>query len=174
LTRRLGRSVAFLSFFICYRGIAQDIVSPAPKSLRATHLLGLQGFKDNTNGTLTIQSHALRFQPHDGNATDIKVSSMQEVALGVQDREVGGLPLAIGQAATPYGGGRLIALFAHKKYDIVTVKYRDADEGVHGVIFQLNKGEAQILKRELEVSGAQVTEAGNHRKRQKRDNHETK
>jgi len=50
-------------------------------------------------------------------------------------------------AATPYGGGRVIALLAHKKYEIVTVKYRDSDGGFHGAIFQLNKGEAQVLKR---------------------------
>ena len=78
-------------------------------------------------------------------------------------------------AATPYGGGRVIALLAHKKYEIVTVKYRDSDGGFHGAIFQLNKGEAQVLKRELEVGGAQVTEVGNQPKRQKKeDSHEGK
>jgi hypothetical protein len=68
------------------------------------------------------------------------------------------MPLAIGRAATPYGGGRVIALFAHKKYEIVTVKYRDSDGGFHGAIFQLNKGEAQVLKSELQAGGAQVIE----------------
>jgi hypothetical protein len=126
---RLGRLLACLSLLVCYHGIAQDNVAPAPKSLRVTHIQGLQGLKDNTNGTLTIQAHTLRFQPHDGNAAEIKVSSIKEVALGVQDKEVGGMPLAIRRAATPYGGGRVIALFAHKKYEIVTVKYRDSDGG---------------------------------------------
>src|SRR5260221_4065395 len=90
---RLGRLLACLSLLVCYPGIAQDNVAPSPKSLRVTHILGLQGFKDNTNGTLTIQAHTLRFQPHGGNAAEIKVSSIQEVALGVQDKEVGGMPL---------------------------------------------------------------------------------
>ena len=155
---RLGRLLACLSLLVCYHGIAQDNVAPAPKSLRVTHILGLQGLKDNTNGTLTIQAHTLRFQPHDGNAAEIKVSSIQEVALGVQDKEVGGTPMAIGRAAVPYGGGSVIALFAHKKYEIVTVKYRDSDGGFHGAIFQLNKGEAQVLKSELQAGGAQVIE----------------
>jgi hypothetical protein len=87
----------------------------------------------------------------------------------VQDKEVGGTPLAIGRAAVPFGGGRVIALFAHKKYDVVTVKYRDSDGGFHGAIFQVNKGEAQGLKSELEAGGAQVTEAGNQPKRQKQE-----
>jgi hypothetical protein len=171
---RLGRLLAGLSLFICYRGSAQDNVAPASHALRVTHLLGLQGLKDNTNGTLTIQADTLRFQPHDGTTADIKISSMRGVALGVQDQEVGGMPLAIGRAAAPYGGGRLIALFAHKKYDIVTVEYRDADGSFHGAIFQLNKGEAQALKKELEAGGAHVTEAGDHRKRQKKDSHDNK
>jgi hypothetical protein len=155
---RPGRLLACLSLLVCYPGIAQDNVATAPKSLRVTHILGLQGLKDNTNGTLTIQADTLRFQPHDGNAAEIKVGSIQEVALGVQDKEVGGTGLAIGRTATPYGGGRVIALFAHKKYDIVTVKYRDSDGGFHGAIFQLNKGEAQMLKSELQAGGAQVIE----------------
>jgi hypothetical protein len=170
---RVGRLVACLSLLVCYRGIAQDNVAPAP--LRVTHILGLQGLKDNTNGTLTIQAHTLRFQPQDGSAADINISSIQEVALGVQDKEVGGTPLEIGRAAAPFGGGRVLALFAHKKYDIVTVEYRDSDGGFHGVIFQLNKGEAQVLKSKLEAGGAQVTEVENQAKGQNNEeNHESK
>ena len=157
---RRGRVLACLSLLVCSHGIAQDNVAPTAKSVRATHILGLQGLKENTNGILTIQVPTLRFQPHDGNAAEIKVSSIQEVALGVQDKETGGTPMAIGRAAAPYGGGRVIALFAHKKYDIVTVKYRDSDGGFHGAIFQLNKGEAQVLMSELQAGGAQVTEGG--------------
>jgi hypothetical protein len=173
---RLGRLLACLSLLVCYHGIAQDNVAPAPKSLRVTHILGLQGLKDNTNGTLTIQAPTLRFQPHDGNAAEIKVSSIQEVALGVQDKEVGGMPLAIGRAATPYGGGRVIALFAHKKYEIVTVKYRDSDGGCHGAIFQLNKGQGQVLKSQLQAGGAQVIEVETNRpeRQNQEDSHESK
>jgi len=155
---RLGRLLAFLSLLVCYHGIAQDNVAPAPKPLRVTHILGLQGLKENADGTLTIQAHILRFQPHEGNAAEIQVSSIQDVALGVQDKEVGGMPAAIGRAATPFGGGRVIALFAHKKYEIVTLKYRDSDGGFHGAIFQLIKGQAQLLKSELQAGGAQVIE----------------
>src|SRR5258708_12824586 len=119
---RLGRLRACLSLLVCYPGIAQDNVAPAPKSLRVTHILGLQGFKDNTNGTLTIQAHTLRFQPHGGNAAEIKVSSIQEVALGVQDKEVGGTPMAIARAPVPSGAGSVIPLFPHKKYNFFTLQ----------------------------------------------------
>ena len=155
---RRGRLLACLSLLVCYHGIAEDNVALAPKSLRVTHILGFQDLKENTNGTLTIQANTLRFQPQDGNAAEIKVSSIQEATLGVQDKQVGGTPLAIGRAAVPFGGGRVIGLFAHKKYEIVTVKYRDSDGGFHGAIFQLNKGEAQVLKSELQAGGARVIE----------------
>jgi len=172
---RVGRLLACLSLLVCYHGIAQDNVAPAPRSLRVNHILGLPGLKDNTNGALTIEAHTLRFQPHDGNAAEIQVSSIREVALGVQDKEIGGTPMAVGQAAAPFGGGRVVALFSHKKYGIVTVKYRDSDGGFHGAIFQLNKGEAQVLKTGLEAGGAPVTEVGNQPKRQnKEDSHESK
>ena len=64
--------------------------------------------------------------------------------------------MALGRAAVPYGGGRVIGLFAHKKYAIVTLEYRDANGGLHGAIFQLNNGQAQNLKDKLEAAGARV------------------
>lgn len=172
---RLGRLLAWLSFLVCCHAIAQDNVAPAPKSLRVTHILGLQGLKENTNGLLRIQAHTLRFQPHDGTAAEIQVSSIQFVALGVQDKEVGGIPLAIGQAATPFGGGRVIALFSHKKYEIVTVTYRDSHDGFHGAIFQLTKGQGQVLMSELQAGGAQVIEVEKPAERpNKKDSHDSK
>ena len=39
---------------------------------------------------------------------------------------MGGLPLTLGEAAAPYGGGRVVSLFAHKKYDTLTLEYVDA------------------------------------------------
>src|SRR5215472_17530181 len=107
---RLNTMIACLSLLVCYRGIAQDSTAQEPKSLRVTHIFGLQGLKDNIQRTVTIKADTLRFQPNEGSAAEIKVSSIQDVAIGVQDKEVGGAPLAIGRAATPFGGGRAIAL----------------------------------------------------------------
>ena len=46
--------------------------------------------------------------------------------------------MKIGKAAAPYGGGRVVSLFAHKKYDTLTLEYVDVDGGVHGAIFQVS------------------------------------
>ena len=36
--------------------------------------------------------------------------------------------MKIGKAAAPYGGGRVVSLFAHKKYDTLTLEYVDVME----------------------------------------------
>jgi hypothetical protein len=61
--------------------------------------------------------------------------------------------MTLGKAAAPYGGGRVVSLFAHKKYETLTLEYVDSDGGVHGVIFQLSKGQGEMLKDELVARG---------------------
>lgn len=70
---------------------------------------------------------------------------------------MGGLPLTIGEAAAPYGGGRVVSLFAHKKYDTLTLEYVDADGGIHGAIFQLTKGHGELLENDLIAHGATIS-----------------
>ncbi len=128
----------------------------APGSLRVTHVMGFESVSNNANGELSIQEHLLRFQKTDGSVAQVKVESIQDLSLGVQDKQMGGTAMAVGRAATPYGGGRLISLFSHKKYDTLTVEYLDPDGGFHGSIFQLNKGDGQVLKDQLVAAGAHV------------------
>lgn len=70
---------------------------------------------------------------------------------------MGGLPLTLSKAAAPYGGGRVVSLFSHKKYDILTLEYVDSDGGIHGAIFQLDKGQGGIVKQELTAPGETVS-----------------
>jgi hypothetical protein len=67
--------------------------------------------------------------------------------------QVGGLPMKIGKAAAPYGGGRVVSLFAHKEYDILTLEYVDGDGGIHGAIFQVPKGQGELVRNELVARG---------------------
>ena len=131
--------------------------------IRATHVLGLEGVANNAGGTLSIQKDALQFQKSPGLTTQISVGSISNVSLGEQDKQVGGTPMALGRAATPFGGGRVIGLFSHKKYDTLTVEYLDTNGGLHGAIFQLDKGKAQVIRDALVAGGAHFTRAGSHR-----------
>jgi hypothetical protein len=161
-SQRLHCTTAFLILLIGSSATAfAEGGAPAANSqvsIRATHLLGFEGAKDNSTGTLTIAGDALQFQNTGKPATQVKIESIQDVSLGDQSKQVGGLPMTLGKAAVPFGGGRAVSLFAHKKYDTVTLEYQDAQGGFHGAIFELNKGQGEALKDELAAAkGARVT-----------------
>jgi len=146
-----------LWFWFGLGALAQSTASPvnanASFSTRATHLLGLENTKHNSDGTLSIHDHTLQFQ-RDGKAgAEVEITSVRNVFLNEEDKQVGGVPMTLGKAAAPYGGGRVVSLFAHKNYDILTLEYMDVDGGVHGVIFQLTKGKGDLVRNELVARG---------------------
>jgi len=124
-----------------------------PFSIRATHLLGFPNTKSNCNGILSIKENTLQFQQGVKPSAELKIPSIQGIFLGGESKQVGGVPLKLGKAAAPFGSGRVISLFAHKKYDTLTVEYVDSDGGVHGAIFQLSKGEGELVRNELLTRG---------------------
>jgi hypothetical protein len=140
---------------------AQKMTQPgdtiAPFSTRATHLLGFANAKNNSTGTLSIQDDSLQFQQNGKPGTKVKIASLRDVFLGAESKQVGGLPMTLGNTAAPFGGGRVVSLFAHKKYDTLTLEYADVDGGIHGAIFQLKKGQAEIVKNELMARGVAIT-----------------
>jgi hypothetical protein len=132
----------------------------APVSTSGVHaraILGLEGISNNATGELSIQDDALVFKPAEGPIARIPIGSIQGVFLSQEDKEVGGTPMALGRAATPFGGGRAIGLFAHKKYDFLTLDYLDFNGGFHGAICQLNKSQGQRFGSELETKGVHVS-----------------
>ena len=135
-----------------------NVKSPS-STLHATHILGFESISKNANGDLSIQDQTLRFQTGEGSSAGVELKSIQDVFLGEEDKETGGTPMTVTRVAAPFGGGRVIGLFAHKKYDTVTLEYLDSDGGLHGAIFQLNKGLGQVLKTELEGRGVHVARA---------------
>ena len=140
---------------------AQDASQPknSPLSAHATHVLGFAGAQGNANGTLSIEGDALQFQKSGNPAAQVKIRSIQAVVLGEESKQVGGTPMTLGKAAVPFGGGRAVSLFAHKKYETLTLEYVDADGGFHGAIFELNKGQAESFRNELVAKGAQFSDS---------------
>jgi len=141
-------------------GVAENDEKPAsvilPFSVHVTHLLGFEGVKSNAHGTLAIEDDCLVLYTGGMRAAQVKLASVRAVSLGEESKQVGGLPMTLGKAATPYGGGRVISLFAHKKYDTLAVEYSDVDGGAHGAIFQLPIGQGEVLKNELVAKGARA------------------
>ncbi|HTU48424.1 MAG TPA: hypothetical protein VMF91_25410 [Bryobacteraceae bacterium] len=161
--RGISRTLASLTLVICCgtalvaqnQGPADTSNGAAP--LRATHILGFEGTSSNAQGDLSIQGDDLQFQKKEGSPAQVAIGSIQDVTIGQQDKQVGGVPMTLVRTATPYGGGRVMSLFSHKKFDTVTVEYLDPNGGFHGAIFQLNKGQGQILGSELEAKGVHVS-----------------
>src|SRR5215469_5447854 len=125
----------------------------------ARHVMGLEGVRKNAKGQMTFENDALKFQKNGGAAVELKIASIRSVFTGQQDKQVGGIPVVLGRAATPYGGGRVIALFSHKKYDTVALEYQDNDGGVHGAVYQLGKGQAHVIQEGLAANGVHISEA---------------
>jgi len=126
-------------------------------STRATHLLGFANTKSDCSGTLSIEDDSLQFQQTGKPGAKVKIASVGDVFLGAESKQVGGLPMTLGKTAAPFGGGRVVSLFAHKKYDTLTLEYVDADEGIHGAIFQLTKGQGEVVRNELIARGVAIS-----------------
>ena len=129
----------------------------APFSTRATHLLGFANARNNSTGTLSVQDDSLQFQQNGKPGAQVKIGSVRDVFLGGESKQVGGLPMTLGKAAAPFGGGRVVSLFAHKNYDTLTLEYVDTAEGIHGAIFELTKGQGELVKNELIAQGATIS-----------------
>ena len=125
-------------------------------SFSARHVLGLPNAHPNASGSLSVDSTSLRFAPKDQGMAVVSIASIETVLLSQQDKQIGGTPMMLGKAAVPFGGGRAVSLFSHKKYDDVALIYRDDDGGIHGVIFELSAGEGTKLRDELVSNGAHV------------------
>ena len=153
---------AFISLWallVCF-GISALAQSTAPPlkanpsfSIGATHLVGWPNTNSNCKGTLSTQDDVLRFQQRGKPLAQVDIASVRGVFLGDETMQVGGVPMKIGKAAAPFGGGRVVSLFAHKKYDTLTLEYVDSNGGVHGVIFQLDKGQGELVRDKLVARG---------------------
>jgi hypothetical protein len=151
---RLG--LAFLTFLLSLSAtsIGQNQSEP---TIHVTQVLGFESAKHNATGELKIQGGVVQFQ-HDGStAAQVSISSIQDIFVESGDKQVGGTAMTLGKTAAPFGGGRVVSLFAHKKYDFLTVEYLDKSGGFHGAIFQLEKGQGETFKKTLVADGAHIT-----------------
>jgi hypothetical protein len=128
----------------------------AGSSMHVKHVLGFERTRRNAGGDLLIQDDRVRFERDQSPAAEITISSIRNISLGTEDKQVGGVPMMLGKAAVPFGGGRVVSLFSHKKYDSMTIEYLDSGGGFHGAIFQLPRGRGLTFKNDLIAHGANI------------------
>jgi hypothetical protein len=136
--------------------ITQGGNTSAPFNTRATHILGFANASNNSTATLSVQDDSLAFQQSGKPAAKVKIALVRDVFVGPESKQVGGVPMTLGKAAAPFGGGRVVSLFAHKKYDTLSLEYVDASGGIHGAIFQLTKGQGELVRNELIARGVTI------------------
>jgi hypothetical protein len=130
--------------------------SQGASGVRGMHVLGLEGVKRNLHGTLTVQPGGLDFKASGAHGT-VAIASIQDVFTAQDSHQVGGKVLTVAKMGVPYGGGRVISLFSHEKLDSLTIEYRDANGGLHGVVFTMPLGQAAVLKKQLVDLGAHAS-----------------
>lgn len=120
------------------------VANPNPN---AVLILGT-GEKHSAHGILRTDNEGITFE-HKGHTTKIPTAVLEKVTVGSGLRETGGLPMTAAKIAIPYGGGRVVSLFAHVKYDTLTVEYRDENGAYHGALFNLPKGQGDPMQAAL-------------------------
>jgi hypothetical protein len=137
----------------------QPAVAQAPQNTSIPDVecvIGLETFKPNTKGTLSLLPTGLEFATGK-NKADITTASIQDIFTGEESRQdVSGTAGTVAKLAIPYGGGRIVSLFSHG-VELLTVDYVDSNGGFHGTIFVLPPGKATELRNQLIAQGANVT-----------------
>jgi hypothetical protein len=156
-TRSISMLVGIASLFA-------GLVIPAARAQQASgpvkvvQLTGLMGVKDNAKGTLSVENGLLHFV-HGKASSDVSASSIQDVVTAADSQRAVGGTIGLMSMAAPYGGGRVLSLF-RTKIDTLTVQYRDADGGLHGAIFTMPIGTAEVIKKDLVAQGAHTIVSG--------------
>ncbi len=118
-------------------------------------VLGLEGMKRNTMGTLTIDKGTLEFAKGDVKA-DVPATSITEVIMGADTQRTLGGTFGTLTMFAPYGSGRFLSLF-RTKIDTLSITYVDTSGGVHGAVFSLPQGKVVAAKKALLAQGAKTS-----------------
>jgi hypothetical protein len=133
--------------------------APAPAAApppNVRHVIGLETIKRDANGHLTIQNGVMQFSAKKAEAT-VPANSIEDIFVGNETSQSGGKAgrvVKTAAMAAPFGSGKVLTLLMRTKFDILTVVYRGADGGVHGVILALPKGLAESTRTQLIAAGA--------------------
>src|SRR5262249_601706 len=158
MRRSLGRVSMILSLGLlgCVAALGQT-AAPAKDAngTKATQIKGLPGVKDKTGGLLLVDGQNLRFT-HQAMKVEVPTTSVEDVITGADSQRMIHGTLGTLTMFAPYGGGRFLSLF-RTKLESLTIKYRDTGGGLHGAIFSIEVGKAELLKKDLLAHGAHTS-----------------
>lgn len=127
----------------------------APTAAEAVQVTGLAGIKEDAKGTLTVENRTLTFATSKSSC-DVSAASIQDVVTGNDSQRVIRGTVGTLTMLAPYGGGRAISLLRNK-IDTITIQYRDSNGGLHGAVFTMPVGKAELIKESLLAQGAHTS-----------------
>jgi hypothetical protein len=146
----IAMTMAFAGLAICGANAQQT-----ENANKVIALTGLPGVKDNAKGTLTVESGKLHFS-YGKKSFEVNAANIEDVVTGEDSQAAVGKTVSTLSMAAPYGSGRFLALF-RTKFDTLTLRYRDENGALHGVIFALPTAGAEPFKKELLAAGAHTS-----------------
>jgi hypothetical protein len=135
---------------------AQKAQDTAEGTLHVRHVVGMQGVKHDAVGLLQIKSNALHFDAGRSRGT-LPISAIEDIYIGTETTQAGGRlgQVAKGAAmAAPYDSGAALTLVMIQKVDVLTITYRDTDNGLHAAIFAVPKNHAEQFRADLISNGS--------------------
>jgi hypothetical protein len=145
-----GGLLAMISPFVL---VSQAQQPAAPTEV--VQVMGLTGVKSKTSGSLAVEGGNLRFA-HGAAKVDLAATSVQDVVTGNDSQRLIHGTLGTLTMFAPYESGRFLSLF-RTKLDTLTIQYRDTDGGLHGAVFTMPVGQAEVIKKELIAQGAHTS-----------------
>ena len=156
--RRLLLAIAFVA--LSAAAVAQSSTQPKPRAVDTTppftHVLGLEGVKHSANGMLSVDAGGLDFKGSASHA-QVAIASIEDVFTSEDSHQTGGKALTVAKMGIPYGGGRVLSLITHEKYDSLTVIFHDENGGLHGALFTMPLGQGRVIKSQLIARGAKAS-----------------
>ena len=140
------------------KGQSSNSATVAPQQqgpIKSTAIIGLDGVKDKTAGTLTIEDGKLCFV-HSGTRSQIPAAAMEDVVTADDSQRVIRGTLGTVSMLAPYGSGRALSMI-RSKIDSLTIKYCDDTGGLHGAVFTMPARTAEPFKQALLKQGAHTT-----------------
>jgi hypothetical protein len=146
---------AVLCVVLFAAAISSGQTQAAATGTKVTQIKGLSGVKDKTRGLLLVDGQNLHFG-HEQMKVDVPLASVEDVMTGNDSQRLIHGTLGTLTMFAPYESGRFLSLF-RTKLDTLTIKYRDTDGGLHGAIFTMGAGQAEVLKKGLLEHGAHTS-----------------
>ncbi len=155
MARGIGRVLWVVLVLVASPFVLPGKAQQPAAGTKVTQITGLSGVKNKTSGLLGVEGGNLHFS-HEQMKVDVAATSVEDVITGNDSQRLVHGTLGTLTMLAPYGSGRFLSLF-RTKLDTLTIKYRDADGGLHGAIFTLAAGKAEELKKQLLAQGAHTS-----------------